>query len=178
MSVVTLLNRIEKFKSFVYKKAFFMEVDGKEAVVIDVRPRKNSPPVCRVCMKQCGTHATERPRRFEHVPFWGWQVYFQYALRRTDCPVDGALVECLSWAVGKERKTRTYQVFLASVPGFWILERGRPARPTCPNLRARRPRSNVLKKKNMSFPRKRESSLFDLLENLWIPARVCDPSRE
>jgi len=30
--------------------------------------------------------------------------------------------------------------------------------------------SGVLGKKNMSFPRKRESSLFDLLENLWIPA--------
>jgi len=55
MRVVTLLNRIETFKSFVYKKAFFMEVDGKEAVVIEVRPRKNSPPVCRVCMKRRGT---------------------------------------------------------------------------------------------------------------------------
>jgi len=30
--------------------------------------------------------------------------------------------------------------------------------------------AGVLGKKNMSFPRKRESSLFDLLENLWIPA--------
>jgi len=71
MRVVTLLNRIEKFKSFVDKKAFFMEVNGKEAVIIEVRPRKNSPPVCRVCMKRYGTHATERPRLFEHVPFWG-----------------------------------------------------------------------------------------------------------
>ena len=60
MHVVTLLNRIEKFKSFVYKKACLEEVEGKEAVVIEVRPRKNSPPVCRVCMKRCGTHATDR----------------------------------------------------------------------------------------------------------------------
>jgi len=97
----------------IYKKAYLEEVDGKEAVVIEVQPRKNSPPVCRVCMKRCGTHSTGRPRRFEHVPFWGWQVYLQYRPRRTDCPVDGVWVECLPWAVGKERKTRTYQVFLA-----------------------------------------------------------------
>jgi len=81
--VVTLLNRIEKLKSFVYKKVSLEEVDGKEAVVIDVRPRKNSPPVYRVCMKRCGTHSTGRPRRFEHVPFWGWQVYLQYRPRHS-----------------------------------------------------------------------------------------------
>ena len=52
MRVVTLLNRIEKFKSSVYKKVYLEEVDGKEAVIIEVRPRKNSPPVCRVCMKR------------------------------------------------------------------------------------------------------------------------------
>jgi len=47
MRVLTLLNRIEKFKSFVYKKAFFMEVDGKESVIIEVRSRKNSPRCTR-----------------------------------------------------------------------------------------------------------------------------------
>ena len=54
MRVATLLNRIEKLKSFVYKKVCLEEVDGKEAVIIEVRPRKNSPPVRRVCMKRRG----------------------------------------------------------------------------------------------------------------------------
>ena len=40
MRTVTLLNRIEKFKSFVYKKVCLEEVDGKEAVIIEVQPRK------------------------------------------------------------------------------------------------------------------------------------------
>ena len=64
MRVVTLLNRIEKFKSFVYKKAFFMEVDGKEAVVIEVRPRKNSPPVEDRADEAGGADAGETSRAF------------------------------------------------------------------------------------------------------------------
>ena len=113
MLITTLLNQIEKFKSFVYKKARLEEIEGEEALVIDIEPRKNSKAVCRICMEPCSTHATERPRLFEYVPFWNWKVYFRYAPRRAACAVDGALVEFLPWAVGKERKTKTYQVFLA-----------------------------------------------------------------
>jgi len=70
MLFTTLLNKIEKFKSFVYKKAHLEQIDGEEAIIVEIEPRKNARPVCRVCMKQCGTHATEKPRLFEHVPFW------------------------------------------------------------------------------------------------------------
>jgi len=37
-------------------------------------------------------------------------------------------------------------------------------------LREKTALAGVLENKNVSFPRKRESSLFDLLENLWILA--------
>lgn len=113
MLITTLLNQIEKFKSFVYKKAHLERIDGAEAIVIEIEPRKNTKPVCRVCMKQCGTHATEKPRLFEYVPVWKWKVYFRYAPRRAACAVDGALVEFIPWAMGKERKTKAYQVYLA-----------------------------------------------------------------
>jgi len=93
MLLKTLLNKVERFKSFVYKKVYLEEIDGEEAVVVEIRPRKNTRPICRVCMKPCGTHTTERPRRFEFVPFWKWKVYFEYAPRRADCAMDGALVE-------------------------------------------------------------------------------------
>jgi len=113
MLITTLLNKIEKFKSFVYEKAHLERISGEEAIVVEITPRKNTKPICRICMKQCGTHATEKPRLFEYVPFWKWKVYFRYAPRRANCAVDGALVELLPWAEGKERKTKTYQAFLA-----------------------------------------------------------------
>ena len=52
----TLLNKVERFKSFVYKKVYLEEIDGEEAVVVEIKPRKNTRPICRVCMKPCGTH--------------------------------------------------------------------------------------------------------------------------
>jgi len=113
MLITTLLNKIEKFKSFVYEKAHLERISGEEAIVVEITPRRNTKPICRICMKQCGTHATEKPRLFEYVPFWKWKVYFRYAPRRANCAVDGALVELLPWAEGKERKTKTYQTFLA-----------------------------------------------------------------
>lgn len=113
MLIRTLLNQIEKFKSFVYKKVRLEQIDGEESIVVEIEPRKNTKPVCRVCLKQCGTHAIERPRLFEYVPVWKWKVYFRYAPRRAACTVDGALVEFMPWATGKERKTKTYQAYLA-----------------------------------------------------------------
>jgi len=113
MLLITLLNKIEKFKSFVYKRARLEEIRGEEAIVVDIQPRKSAKPVCRICKKPCGTHATEKPRLFEYVPFWKWKVYLRYAPRRADCALDGALVELMPWAEGKERKTTSYKVFLA-----------------------------------------------------------------
>lgn len=49
MLIKTLLNRIEKFKSFVYGTASFEEVDGHTALVIDISPRKNAQPLCPKC---------------------------------------------------------------------------------------------------------------------------------
>ena len=113
MLITTILNKIEKYKSFVYKKAYLEQISGEEAIIIKIEPRKNTKPVCRVCMKQCGTHATEKPRLFEYVPCWKWKVYFWYAPRRAHCAIDGDRVELMPWATGKEWKTNTYKVYLA-----------------------------------------------------------------
>lgn len=113
MLFITLLNKTEKFKSFVLKKAHFTQVGGEEAIVVDIVPRKNTKPVCRICMQQCCTHATEKPRLYEDIPYQKWKVYFRYSPRRADCNIDGALVELLPWVDGKEHQTKTYRVFLA-----------------------------------------------------------------
>ena len=50
MRMTTSLNRIEKFKSFVYKKVFMEEIDEEETMVVEIKPRKNAKPVCQVCI--------------------------------------------------------------------------------------------------------------------------------
>ena len=57
-----LLDQIEKFKSSVYKTVFFAEVDGEEAIVVTIAPRKSTKPVCRVRMMM-GASVVRRGRR-------------------------------------------------------------------------------------------------------------------
>ena len=38
MLFTTLLNKIEKFKSFVYEKAHLEQIDGEEAIVVEIAP--------------------------------------------------------------------------------------------------------------------------------------------
>lgn len=113
MLIKTLLNRIEKVKFHVYKQVSLEQVRGTDAVVVDIEPRKNSRPICPVCGKRRGIYDTQEQRLFEYVPLWGFQVFFRYSPRRSNCPTHGALVEQLPWANGKEQLTNTYKVFLA-----------------------------------------------------------------
>ncbi len=107
--IKTLLNKVERFKSFVY----VMLIGGTEALVIDIEPRRNSWPICPECRKQCTVYDRQPPRLFEYLPVWSFKAYFRYAPRRVKCPEHGVKVEALPWAYGKERMTFSYQVFLA-----------------------------------------------------------------
>ena len=49
MLIKTLLNKLERFKSFVYKAIQVEVVGGEEAMVIDITPRSNSRPLCPEC---------------------------------------------------------------------------------------------------------------------------------
>lgn len=114
MRLVTVLNKVEHFKSFVFKRAVFEE-EGEEsiALVIDIGPRLNSHPECPGCGKRWKAYDTQPPRLYEYVPIWLFTVFFRYSPRRVNCPSCGVLVEALPWASGKDRMTTTYKVFLA-----------------------------------------------------------------
>jgi len=90
-----------------------MLVDGVEALVIDINPRRNSRPVCPECGKRCTVYDRQPQRLFEYLPVWTFKAYFRYAPRRVDCPICGVKVEALPWSYGKERMTFSYQVYLA-----------------------------------------------------------------
>ena len=113
MQIKTLLNKVIRFKSFVYGSICIMLVDGADALVIDIKPRCNSRPVCPECHKRCTVYDRQPQRLFEYLPVWSLKAYFRYTPRRVKCPEHGVKVEALPWAYGKERMTISYQVYLA-----------------------------------------------------------------
>lgn len=113
MLVKTLLNSIEKYPSFVYGKISLKQVDDDKSLVINLSPRKGSQGKCKECGKPCPTYDRQPKRFYQHVPFWDIPVYFCYRPRRVTCKTHGIHVEAVPWAKGKERTTKSFQLFLA-----------------------------------------------------------------
>jgi len=113
MQIKTILNRVQKFKSFVYTKVRLIEERGQSFFLVDIAARVNAWLICSGCERGCRGYDTLKPRRFEFVPLWGIPVFFVYAMRRVDCPTCGVIVEAVPWAEGKHHLTTTYAWFLA-----------------------------------------------------------------
>ena len=113
MLIKTLLNKVERFKSFIYGNSRFATVNGADALIIDIKPRRNSKPECPECGKRGKTYDTQPARLFEYVPIWAFKVFFRYCPRRVLCPACGIKVEAMPWGYGKEQMTFSYQVYLA-----------------------------------------------------------------
>ena len=113
MQLKTILNRVQKFKSFVYGTICWVE-DAKEPTIeAELCPRANSRPICSGCGCKRPGYDRLPIRRFEFIPMWGIKVFFLYAPRRVDCPTCGIRVERMPWSEGKHRLTETYAWFLA-----------------------------------------------------------------
>ena len=113
MQIKTILNHVEKFKSFVYTTVRWATHAGKPALEVEVQARRNSRPLCSGCGNP-GPGYDRRPiRRFEFVPLWGLKVFLVYAPRRVDCPACGVRIEHMPWASGKSQLTQSYAWFLA-----------------------------------------------------------------
>ena len=113
MQLKTILNFVEPYKSFVYKKVRWADPETKTEIEVLIEPRANSRGIC----SGCGCHAPGydhlAERRFEFVPLWQIAVYFVYTMRRVDCPNCGVKVEQVPWCDGKNQLTTTYRWFLA-----------------------------------------------------------------
>lgn len=114
MRIQTILNRVEKCKSFVYGDARLEEQDDGPALVVQMIPRKNSRPFCSGCGRRGRTYDRLEERRFEFVPMWGILVFLAYRMRRVDCARCGVKVELVPWCDGKNQLTTTYRWYLAT----------------------------------------------------------------
>ena len=71
MRIQTILNRVEKFKSFVYGASHLEERADGPALVVRVRPRNSSRPQCSGCGRLGSAYDRLEERSFEFVPVWG-----------------------------------------------------------------------------------------------------------
>lgn len=113
MQLETILNHVEKNKSFVYRDARWAAQSGPPRLEVTILPRANSRPICSGCRQKGPGYDRLPARRFEFVPVWQIPVLFVYALRRVDCANCGVTAEEVPWCQGKQTQTRTYQWFLA-----------------------------------------------------------------
>lgn len=113
MQLKTILNHVERHKSFVYQEAGWADAESKTTIEIPIEPRVNGRAICSGCGKPAPGYDRQPPRRFEFVPLWQIAVYFVYAMRRVNCPRCGVKVEQVPWCDGKNQLTTTYRCFLA-----------------------------------------------------------------
>lgn len=93
MLLQTILNRVQRHPSFVYRKAGFREGPAGLAIEVRLEPRANGRPICSGCGRKGRGYDRLPVRRFEFVPLWGMAVFFVYALRRVECPRCGIKAE-------------------------------------------------------------------------------------
>ena len=114
MQLKTILNRVERYKSFVYGTPRWIDEGENSAIEVPIEPRANGRAICSVCRQPApGYDRSPTPRRFESVPLWGMAVYLVYCMRRVNCPECGVRVELVPWCDGKNELTTTYRWFLA-----------------------------------------------------------------
>jgi transposase len=114
MRIQTILNQVEKFKSFVYREAGLEKHNDVLALVVQIAPRKNNRPSCSGCGQRGRPYDRLEERRFEFVPIWGILVFLAYRMRRVDCKQCGVTVEMVPWCDGKNQLTTTYRWYLAT----------------------------------------------------------------
>jgi len=114
MRVQTILNKCQKFKSFIYEVPELQVRNGKEALIVTLTPRKNSKAICSKCNRKCACYDHQDIREFEFVPLWGIPVFFSYRMRRVNCKQCGVKIESVPWADGKQTMTKAMMQYLAS----------------------------------------------------------------
>jgi len=111
MRLITVLNKCCKFKGFVIVDSKFN--DKQTAVIVQIREEKRGRAICSGCDKKAPGYDRLPEKLVQFIPFWGFQVFFAYAMRRVSCPDCGVTVEKVPWSDGKKHITHHYAKYLA-----------------------------------------------------------------
>ena len=85
MRMKTILNHVQRFKSFVYEKARWGQtMTGEICLVVTVIARSNGQAICSGCEKASPGYDRLKARRYEFIPVWNIPVFFEYAPRRVN----------------------------------------------------------------------------------------------
>ena len=68
MQLQTILNRVEKYKSFVYREVKLLDDEKGQRLEVQVEARANGRPLCSGCGRAAPGYDRLRERRFEFVP--------------------------------------------------------------------------------------------------------------
>ncbi len=71
MIIKTILNKVQKFKHFIYAKVELVDQCDKKIVEISVLPRKNSKAMCSECKMAAPLYDKLSFRRFEFAAIPG-----------------------------------------------------------------------------------------------------------
>lgn len=112
MRLKTILNNCCDFNGFVIGDSKFNK--NKTAIKVEMRNRKNSKAICSGCGQLGPSYDRLPERELQFIPFWGYQIYLCYALRRVNCSTCGVRVERIPWGEGKGQLTPHYANYLAS----------------------------------------------------------------
>lgn len=95
LQLKTILNRVRKFKSFVYTGVRWAGGGDTPELEVEVAERANGRARCSGCGCPGPGYGRLAARRFEFVPPWGIPVFLVYAPRRVACPACGVRVEAM-----------------------------------------------------------------------------------
>lgn len=114
MLLRTILNRVERYKGFVYDEVTMVSTgETPERLEVRLRPRRGSRGTCSDCGRRCPGYDQLGDRHFDYVPLWGIPVVLLYCMRRVQCPECGVKVESVPWATGKSPVSRSLALYLA-----------------------------------------------------------------
>ena len=68
MQIKTILNRVQKYRGFVYGTVQLEEQIGGLALIVDIAPHRRNRPRCAGCEQPGGVYDRLAPRQFEFVP--------------------------------------------------------------------------------------------------------------
>ena len=119
MLLKTILNHVEPFKGFVYNRANLKESHREwscpePSIVIEIRERIGSKPVCGKCGQKGPGYDRLPERLFHYLPILGIACFFAYSRRRVNCKNCGVTAEWIPWAEGNSQITNTLAWYLAS----------------------------------------------------------------